>query len=190
MKYNFLVIVALLLSSCQGFQYITTPQYVPLHEKKNELKGVASYNTVQLGYSVSNHMSLFMAGNYRNKSSPRGLISSMGKENGGESNSRDKHYDINIGAGYFTKRKKVIIETLAGAGAGRMEYGHDLDLMYPDYNFTMTANKYNVFIQPGIGYKVKSILEIAVFSRFNYVQYNKIKTVLVPGDKSVPDFVD
>jgi hypothetical protein len=97
---------------------------------------------------------------------------------------------LRLGKKNNLKRKYFNYEVLAGYGLGYMNYENKKDFWPADYQFNMSADRYNLFLQPNFGYKVKNILEVGIFSRFIYTKYYNLNTTFNSDDKYTPDPVD
>jgi hypothetical protein len=182
--------VATILMGCSGYQYVASPRYVPLNEKKGELTANLYLSSIQVGYSFSNKFSAFATGFQR--------IPSLGATatlDAGKNHRTCESSEINIGLSYFQKGDNSIFEILSGTGMGRMSYKnnftHDKN-QQEGYNFEMRARVKNVFVQPSFGWKpgnpdANSHFAIAVFTKFNLVHYDDIKTEGSFGSASQPD---
>ena len=53
------VAIALLMMGCTGYQYVSSPRYVPLNETKGEVTANVHLSAVQLGYAFTNNFSVF-----------------------------------------------------------------------------------------------------------------------------------
>jgi hypothetical protein len=189
-RFRFFVPVLVLISGCSGYQYVASPRYVPLNEKKGELIANVHLSGVQLGYSFSNHFSVFATGFRRVPSISNVDPFSTEKEN------RDcTSREINAGISYFARGKMILFETLIGAGRGDMSFNNvhvDEKHQHQYYSFKMNAQRRNFFIQPNLSFKfpnasVNKHLSVALFSKFNFVDYYNITTDLRSRD---PDDFD
>jgi hypothetical protein len=190
------LISVVVLSGCSGYQYVASPRYAPLNEKKGELTVNAYLSGGQIGYAFSNKFSVFTTGYMRYKTIDT-VNPFIGTE-GTNDRSGDSR-EINLGLSYFGKKDKFIYEILVGGGFGDMTFKNDYhgaknrDL---NYLFDMQADRSNVFIQPNVGYKFfndskKFKISVAVFAKFNRVYYHNIKTQTVSGyytNPVKPDF--
>jgi hypothetical protein len=183
MRFLILFTIVFFITGCSGYQYVSTPQYVPLNDKKGELKGNISFNSYQLGYSLSDNISIFTTGFYRYPASSFNPETMTGKENSGAYIRTDNMHDFSFGASYFIKHKVFNYELLGGLGFGNINYTSTKDLSN-DYEFKMDATKSYVYLQPDFGYKVSHILEVAVFSRFSYNIYDNINTSSTIGSNT------
>src|SRR4051812_39472283 len=95
-----LLIKSMFLFGCTGYQYIASPSYVPFNTKKGDLKANISYNHVQLGYSLTNHFSLFATGYKRDGGTAINFESWGTKEGGGANSYKDHSHEINVGTSY------------------------------------------------------------------------------------------
>lgn len=181
-------LVLLLLFNCTGYQYVPTPVYVPINEKKGDLKVNISTHSFQAGYAFSDHFSAFLMGNTRKMSSPINFESMFSKENSGTYTRSDSTYDIHFGVSYFFKTKPFNYEILFGSGFGKVGYSNEKDTYSDNYHFNMSSNKYSLFIQPNIAWKVKGHLELALFSRFIFYNYYNIKSNVVPGSNGLESY--
>ena len=179
-----LLLILIFLSSCSGYYYTASPHHVPLNTKKGELKANLGINSLQAGYSISNHFSLFTTGYYRYKATSISFETIGGKENSGDDIHEDKSYEINFGGSYFYNQNKLVYEILFGAGLGNLEFQHVIDLYESDYEFNMNSQKYNIYIQPNIGIKFNEHLSLSLSTKFSQQHLYNIKTDLIWGSYS------
>lgn len=179
-----LFIVLITLSSCSGYYYSASPHYVPLNSEKGELRTNIGINSLQTGYTISNHFSLFTTGYYRFKATTFDWGTFSTKENGGGDSYEDKSYEINFGSSYFYNHNKLVFEVLFGAGFGNIEFDHVIDLYEVDYKFNMNSRKYNIFVQPNIGIKFNEHLSLSLSTKISQQHLYNIKTDLVWGSYS------
>ena len=180
---NFVFLLILItLSSCSGYYYTASPHHVPLNTGKGELKTNIGINSLQAGYTISNHLSLFTTGYYRYKATNISFETMLGKENSGDDIHADKSYEINLGGSYFYNYNKLVFEVLFGAGIGNLEFEHVIDLYEADYEFNLNSQKYNIFIQPNIGIKFNEHISLNLSTKFSQQHLYNIKTDLVWGD--------
>lgn len=175
MKYTIYIIFLLLLSNCTGYQYVSSPQYVPFNEKKGELKTNISYTALQLGYSITNNLSIFYDYDFRVRNYSSSMITS---EHDGTISGSHKANDNNIGFSFFKSRNQFIYEVLVAGGFGDMSYSNNVD-SFAYNNFSLKVNKKNFYIQPTIGYKMSegnSNGVIGLFTRIYCTRYTNIKT--------------
>jgi len=177
-----MILYITLLISCQSYQYVSCQQYIPLNEKKGEIKSNISLNTIQIGYSLTNHLSLY--GEYLNRNNTF-YEKFAGAENSGQIGGDNKILDKNFGISYFNILKKYKSEILFGIGKGTYGYDYYIDNPYSnyssktDYEFSVDSKKFNLYIQPNFGYKfIKKLLigEIGLFSRIYYTRLYDINT--------------
>jgi hypothetical protein len=164
---------------CTGYQYVSSPVYVPLNESKNEVSANLSTNSFRLGYSVSDHISLFTA--YYQKSKVSGFPEKF-LNNGDESVFDAKYmewYDGNLGFSYFNKYKYFNYEILTGAGYGKSYYRNEIVLRPDRLDFKMNSERWNCFLQGNVGYKVSNIFQFALFSKLTYTNYFNLNTSLL-----------
>jgi hypothetical protein len=163
--------ISALLCSCTAHQYIPSPQYVPLHKSKGEF--IANLYmmpfALQAGYTVTDHVFVFATA-YNKIRNARPYIS---KESGGQETFLGRSSEVNLGAGYFTRKNQWVFEVAGGGGIGKMSYSHEIDNT-SDYIFSTEARKVNAFVQPVIGLKVDDHIEVGLFSRVNAVRYYDI----------------
>jgi hypothetical protein len=166
------------MSACTGYQYIASPQYVPFNTKKGDLKANLSFNHMQLGYTVSNHMSVFATGYWREGGTFINFESWATKEGGGADRYEDRSHEVNAGASYFTRSKRFIYEVHLGAGGGKVFYLHNKDLR-ESYRAEFDADKANVFIQPSFSYIIPinmgNYVQFGAFAKIVGQQYYNIK---------------
>jgi hypothetical protein len=175
-----LLIISFLAFGCNGYQYVSAPNYVPLHTQKGEVKANVSFTYCQLGYSLTDHFSLFTSSYFRKRGTP----TFFSKEGSGDTIKSDKTREFSIGALFYKKQHNLVYECAIGAGYGSINYNYSLMQGPPYYDFYMTANKINFYIQPEIGYKYDEDFEIAMFSKINLCRYINIDTSGTSGRKS------
>lgn len=186
----------MLIAACSGYQYVASPRYVPLNEKKGELTGNLYMSGLQVGYAFSNKFSLFATGYQRIPTVEIG--NPFGGIDGHSHRSGDSR-EINLGLCHFWKRNKFHYEILVGGGFGDMTFINDHEGAKNrdmNYNFKMQADRSNIFVQPNVGCKFRSTsgkfnLTVAAFTKFNRVYYHNIKTETSSGfssNSAKPDF--
>lgn len=192
-----LVIIFILLavfSSCKPYQYMSSNQYVPLNKEKNELKanvGLSSgpffhsgnyhekrlahiyeiINSLQLGYTITNHISVFSTGFYRDKWSQSSIFTSE-NDNTIWGNSGLK--ELNFGCSYYKFYNNHTFEILSGVGFGKLFYDYSDNYVEFTEVFFMKANKLNYYIQPDFSLMLNENVEIGLFSKFLYCRYYNI----------------
>jgi len=150
---------------CSGYQYVASPRYVPLNEKKGDININISLASAQLGYAFSNKFSAFATGFKR-------LPIDQSRQDNKPWRTCESG-EVNLGFTYFGAKEKLHYEFVVGGGIGDMafhsEKGHGA------YSLNMQADKWNVFIQPNLSYKIGDPigkhLAFAVFTKFNSVNY-------------------
>jgi hypothetical protein len=196
LKSPIFLIVPILLAGCSGYQYVASPRFLPLNEKKGELTANVYLSGVQVGYAFSNKFSVFATGYQR---FPRENVENIGAALGGPSDERvGQSSEINIGVSYFGRKENLLYEVLAGGGLGEMSFAtndsNNKSQSY-DYSFYMEANKWNVFIQPNFSFKfnktkINDFVSLGVFAKFNLLQYYSIETELNKNQNYVGSVVD
>jgi hypothetical protein len=164
------ILTPIFLAGCSGYQYVASPRFVPLNEKKGDVNLNVSLTGVQLGYAFNNRFSVFATGfqrvptQFRKK---KWLVGTYSRS--------CESREVNLGLSYFVNKENLQYEILAGAGLGDMEfYSENGDVS----ELTMQAQKSNIFIQPNFTYKFKSPLRkhlaLAIFTKFNSLYYHNI----------------
>jgi hypothetical protein len=175
MRLYFYILATLLLSGCVGYQHIATPQYVPLNSRKGDLTANVSLRYAQVGYTVTNNISVFATGYMRDTdASPIDLDTFGSKEGSGNNDHDDSSYEINAGTSFFKDTPKFNYEIHVGAGGGKAYYLHDKDFHSGSYHFEMTARRASVFVQPSSSYKIPKIgqfLQFGVFTKVALYKY-------------------
>lgn len=184
-----LLVVLITLSSCSGYYYSASPHYVPFNSEKGDIKTNISANFMQTGYAFSNHFSVFSTGYYRYQARPS-YETIGGKENSGDDIHGDETYEINLGGSYFYKKNNLQFEVLFGAGFGDLEFNHIIDFYYDDYEFNMNCKKYNIFIQPNIGFRFNKNLDLNLSTKFSQQNFYNIETDVVWGDYNGEEICD
>jgi len=178
--------IAILLTSCEAYQYVTSDLYIPLNKEKNELNVSGGISTLgpyksllpainlQLGYTLTNHFSIFGTGN---------LCGTFYENHLGDDDSDYKFYDtgnyslaeFNLGLSYFYHKNKHSFEIVGagGLGIGSYDYGITCDAI-EYYHFYMYEKKNNYYIQPVYSYSLSKSIDIGLFSRFLYSHYYDI----------------
>lgn len=100
LKITIILINLSFLFSCAGYQYISSPVYTPLHEKKGELKANISVNNIQASYSISNNIEIFALYD-KNKGSGFDIEHIGGKENSGQNDYGSTISDYSFGLVLF-----------------------------------------------------------------------------------------
>ncbi len=165
----FFLLSVLLLTGCSAYQYISSPQYIPLNKKKGELKLAISSNSYQIGYAFSDKFSVFHTGYDRAFIERSPFLGSLGKENMGNVNDKDGQSEFNLGASYFKKSEKFHYEVLAGVGYGKLHYQSENGFGY--YSFDLKATKYNFFIQPDLCILLNENIELGAFAKLIFLDY-------------------
>jgi hypothetical protein len=178
-----------ILSGCSGYQYQSTPNYIPMNYSKGECKADFYLNSIQLGYSISNHVSVFTTAYWDQTIRIIDWQAIASKENGGAEYFNDSFFTIDIGVSYFSHYKDFIFEVLAGGGFGKASYSHRIDL-WPDYSSNFNARTTDLFIQPNFGYKLGKIVTIGFFARYTINHYYNIQSVLYQGGHNKIEPVD
>jgi hypothetical protein len=165
------------MCSCTGYQYIASPQYVPFNSNRGDLKANLSHNHVQVGYAVTNHVSVFATG-YKRGGGTFINFEKWGKEGSGANTYADDSHEINIGTSYFKSSKWLLYELQAGGGFGHVSYHHDKDFFEDSYVVNMNAIKRNIFIQPSIAIQpplsMRDFFQFGIFAKFVCDQYYNI----------------
>jgi hypothetical protein len=177
MRFFYLSLIVF-MGSCSGYQHIASPAYVPLNTKKDNLKASVFYNHLQAGYTVSNHVSIFTTGYYRNGGTVVNLEKLGSKEGSGADSYDDKFREVNAGVSYFTNKKHFTYEVHIGGGIGKVYYYHTKDLNYI-YSAEFDARKSNIFIQPSAAYKFPNAFgdyfQLGAFTKVSAIRYYDIK---------------
>ena len=169
-----IVIILMFLTGCGAYHYVASPAFVPLNEKKGELKVNISPVGVQAGYPFSDHLSVFAT--YFDRFPDDFYWKEFDLEHVGDDCYTDDACELNMGLSYYNSYLKVRYEILAGGGPGYIKYESPKDLeVFPD-EFKMHANRVNFFIQPTVGYGIKDIFYFGAFCRLNAYRYYNIQT--------------
>lgn len=173
----FYLLLFVFMGGCSGYQHIASPAYVPLNTKKGNLKANVFYNHLQAGYTVSNHVSVFANGYYRNGGTIVNFEKLGSKEGSGADSYDDRFRELNAGASYFTNTKRFTYEVHIGGGLGKVYYYHTKDINYI-YSAEFDARKSNVFIQPSIAYKIPTTFgeyfQFGAFTKISSIRYYDI----------------
>jgi len=183
MKNPFALCLLIFICSCSGYEYVSSPHYVPLHKEKGELTSSVGHNNIQMGYSLTNHFAVFAAGKYRNtRDNEKHLFGASEGHYSGNNDYQDESFDVNIGAGVFNHYQMFKFETLVSTGLGKMDYEHTRDLVNM-YSFDLQANRLNFYIQQNFGVNIwKNYLEMGISAKYiNFLCYN-INNQLTVGD--------
>jgi len=167
------------MTACSGYQYVASPRYVPLNEKKGDLTANVHLSAVQLGYAFANRFSVFATGFRRVPSIEGGNPLPVDGKNHRYGSSRE----INAGFSYFRATENFVVEVVAGGGYGDMSFGNKYtDDKHQDegYQFDMTADRRNLFIQPSIRFKfgnarLNKHFSLGAFTKFNNLRYYHIR---------------
>jgi hypothetical protein len=168
-----IVTVIALFSGCTAYHYVSSPQYVPLHDNKGSIIANISTNGYQLGYALTDNFNIFTIGSIAGAAQ---LFKDGGKENSGHKSGLFRQYIFDAGAGIYKKGKLFNYELLAGAGGGKIAYKNEIDEWPADYLSVMNAKKVHVYCQPDFGYKLKEFLVVGVFSKINFERYYDIQS--------------
>lgn len=181
--------ICLLLSGCTGYQYVTAPNYVPVHQEKGELTGIASLNYLQIGYAFSDKFSVYTSGFHRNNDFPiKSTV--LYKENSGVFVQFDKQLEFDLGFTFYkTLNEYFSYEIVSGLGSGSVKYSNLQDLL-TNYEFSFSANKLSFFIQPDFSFRLNKYLDFSVFWRVNQTRYYDINKSLTLGSMSEPEKYD
>jgi hypothetical protein len=191
MKVPLFLMIAIVISACSGYHYVASPQFVPLNTKKGELQFNAYISGAQVGYALSNHFSVFATA-YNRFGSTDGSgnpVNGLNKENSGAARRGCRTSEFNAGLGYFKFHDPFVLELLLGGGAGKMSYKGNIDLN-DNYDFRMTADRKNIYLQPDFGIKFSHNIELGFFARFNYLQYDHITTAMDLSNEMAPEKSD
>jgi len=181
------ILLTYFIVGCTGYQYVSSPVYVPVNSEKGDLKVDLAYDKFQAGYALTNHLSLFVTGFTRlNKGGSRGELF-MGKEDSGAKIRSDSVMEANFGFSYYGKSEALYYEFLLGSGIGKVKYNNRIDYDN-DYSFRMITKKFNLFFQPTFGFKFRNVIELGAFTKFNYTSYYDIKSTVILGES--PDETD
>jgi hypothetical protein len=172
-KYFTMVTILSFLGGCTAYHYVSSPQYVPLHDKKGSVIANISTNGLELGYALTDNFNVFANGSVAG--APQ-LLKDGGKENSGHKSGLFRQYTIDAGAGIYKKGKLFNYELLAGAGGGKISYKNEIDEWPENYLSLMDAKKVHVYCQPDVGYKLKDILVVGVFSKIIYERFYDIQS--------------
>lgn len=177
-----IVIIPIFLAGCNGYHYVSSPAFVPLNEKKGELKVNISPTGGQAGYSFTDHLSVFATGYDRFTFDH--FWKSIEQDHNRDDYYTDDACEYNLGLSYFYPHLGVRYEALAGGGIGYIKYESPKDLyVFPD-EFKMHADRVNVFLQPTIGYGIMDIIYFGVFCRLNAYRYYNIQTYIAINSNS------
>jgi len=181
-SFSIVTLVPIFLMGCSGYQYVASPRFVPLNEKKGNVNLNIYTSGGQLGYAFSNKFSAFATAFRR-------VPTAYEKK---RIDSKDMYYrtcesqEINVGLSYFGKKENFLYEVLIAGGLGDMNFtsqNRDDD----GYRIKMQARKTNAFIQPTFSYKLNGThakyVAIAAFTKFNSLYYYDIS---VTNNSDVP----
>jgi hypothetical protein len=168
---------------CSGYQYVASPRFVPLNEKKGDVNLNIYTSGAQLGYAFSNKFSAFATAFRRYPT-----VYEKKKVDFKETHLRTcESEEINVGLSYFGKRENFLYEVLIGGGLGDMNFTSQNRDFHDGYRIKMQARKTNAFIQPTLSYKLNGTpakhLAIAAFTKFNSLYYYDI---LVTNYEDIP----
>jgi hypothetical protein len=161
------LVIPFLLVGCSG-EYVASPRYVPMNEKKGDVNVNISLTGAQLGYAFSNRFSAFATG-VATKHEGQPFIGSKD----GDPKRSDESEEINLGLTFFGGKGKFRYEVVAGGGMGDMAFSSSKS--NPSYSLDMYADKWNVYVQPNFSFKISERVDqhlaIALFAKFNSVNY-------------------
>ena len=172
--------------SCNSYQYVSSPAFVPLNEEKGELKSYISFNSLQAGYSLTQNVGIFSDINFRARSYPKSWI----RFNFGSETPKEGYHnvnDYNIGLMTFGKDGKFIYELLVAGGIGKMSF------IDSNNTFSLKTDKSNLYIQPIIGYNHSDnryYVSFALYSKIYYTHYTITLAKILDVDeyKLNPDY--
>ena len=121
------LLTPLLLVSCTAYHYVAPPNYVPVNTKKGDSQANSQLTSVQIGYAISNHISLFASGNYHTRFLNSGIFTSDDDQDKNLTcrfrSVETKISEFNIGFSYFsTINSMFCYEIVAGLGDGNIRY--------------------------------------------------------------------
>ena len=131
---------------------------------------ISSY---QIGYSLSNHLSIFGNGFHCNRVTQSEILRGYDAIYGNYGLK-----EINMGGGYFISNTINTFEMLFGLGYGEQFYKYNYSDYELYYRFSMNNNRFNLFIQPDWGIKIEECVEMGLFSKFIYSRYYDINIEL------------
>jgi hypothetical protein len=183
-SYFFILIV--LLVSCTGYQYVSSPTYVPQHHQSGEFRGNLYPNGVQLGYTPINHLLVFATGHlHADPGGKRGLFEKKDVDRFRQT----KATEFTLGAGYFIRRQRIIYEVLAGMGGGRIDYKNNRPDFY-DYSNRLQAHTKHFYVQPDFGFWIRDHFTFAFFAKLDVCRYSHLSNDTQLGAYAEPEFAD
>ncbi len=187
---NCIFVFCFLLFGCTGYQYVASPQYVPVNIEKGKLTANFSFDYYQLGYTLTNHFSIYTTGYFRNNNGGAVNQTALTKENSGAYIQTDKHKEFDLGFTFYKNLGSYLsYEIVSGIGNGISNYSNSQDLMN-DYKFSFNAKKLNIYIQPDLSFRYNKYFDFTVFSRLNNNRYFDINKSLTLGDRTELDKYD
>jgi hypothetical protein len=169
MKNKIFCIVLVFSFGCNGYQYVSNPTFIPLHEKKGETKILIGGKSLHAAHSFSDHLGYFASGNFGFRQG--------NNLNGLNDIKKDNSLLLNFGMNYFVHFNPVYIEIQGAAGGGTENYNHSIDRNIT-YDYTLTGYKFNSYIQPIIAVKLAENIRFGVFAKFVGLKYFDLKTSL------------
>jgi hypothetical protein len=178
MKLRYMLLVGLMISSCTGYQHVSSPVYVPLSSKKGDLTTNISPSNLQVGYSFSDRLNVFATGFYRKQRTFEFII---GKENSLDTLYSDFTREITVGGGYLLYKGTFTYTLLAGAGVGSVRYERKID-HYDGYKFNLDAYKASLFVQPNVGLNLNDRFVFNFFTRLGMYHYYQVNYSIYLGE--------
>jgi hypothetical protein len=164
---------------CNGYQYISNPTFIPLHEQKGETKAVVAINNFHIAHSFTKHLGFVASVHLRARMIDMSLDRMQYKESGGGQIIKDKSQNFSLGLNYFRKTGKIsFFETQGGIGVGNVYYENYIDCMSDDYRYTLQGQKQMVYLQPTFALKPMKPLEIGLFTKFSGIKYYNLNDTL------------
>jgi len=182
----FTLLSFLLLTCCTGYQYVSSPAYVPQHTAKGEGRVNLYLNGAQAGYSPINHLMFFTTAHYHSAPGGKGGIF---EEKDEDRFRKTISSDFTIGSGWYARRDRIVYEVIAGAGLGKIDYANHRSRFY-GYSLDMKANTQHYYIQPDIGFSVLDHFNFTVFVKTDFCRYTHITNKLSLGAYGEPEFSD
>jgi hypothetical protein len=171
----FILLAAVLLSSCAHYYYVANVQNVPLFREKNELHlsgyyGVGMYsNSIEVQASYSLPYNIGIMANYMN-----GRGGDVSKNNYGKGN----YFEGALG--YYKPFEKFegVLEIYGGMGGGKEHHEYssrhfDNWEYYYQYDGSSDISFSKLFIQPSFGLTF-DMFDVALSTRLNRLSFNNI----------------
>lgn len=156
------LLVMLFFNSCLVNTYLPSAQNAPLLREKGDVNLKVASSNVNAAYAINNSIGVVANAQFQSKTYGSGLNVL------GLSNYKVDRYNLELGAGYYTKiDDKWSFETFGGFGFGEFRF---LGNAYTNTEGYFQSKQARFFIQPNLGLR-SNWFDLALISRFNFLKY-------------------